>query len=166
MLRWKGGAITDLTVPIIARQQKRLRTDEDTVDLVRRLAVYYPDAQIAGILNRQQRSTATGLPFTAGRVQGLRHHWNIDCHHAGPADGNAEQPMTIADAAAELQLPAPTLHRWISEGFLDAEHSPPARPAGSASPSRSGHCSSTRPPMGGSRCWKPPSPTNSPATRS
>jgi len=54
MLRWKGGAITDLTVPIIARQQKRLRTDEDTVDLVRRLAVYYPDAQIAGILNRQQ----------------------------------------------------------------------------------------------------------------
>jgi len=128
MLRWKGGAITDLTVPIIARQQKRLRTDEDTVDLVRRLAVYYPDAQIAGILNRQQRSTATGLPFTAGRVQGLRHHWNIDCHHAGPADGNAEQPMTIADAAAELQLPAPTLHRWISEGFLDAEQLTPGAP--------------------------------------
>jgi len=128
MLRWKGGAITDLTVPIIARQQKRLRTDEDTVNLVRRLAVYYPDAQIAGILNRQKRSTATGLPFTAGRVQGLRHHWNIDCNPSGPADGNADQPLTIADAAAELQLPAPTLHRWISEGFLDAEQLTPGAP--------------------------------------
>src|SRR6185369_13521085 len=80
MLRWKGGAITDLRVPLIARKQARLRTDEDTIDLVRRLAVHYPDAQIAGILNRQTRSTATGLPFTAGRVQSLRHHWNIPCH--------------------------------------------------------------------------------------
>jgi len=42
--------------------------------------VHYPDAQIAGILNRQKRSTATGLPFTAGRLQRLRHHWNIPCH--------------------------------------------------------------------------------------
>ena len=80
VLRWKGGALTDLRVPLTARKQARLRTDEDTIDLVRRLAVHYPDAQIAGILNRQNRSTATGLPFTAGRVQGLRHHWNIPCH--------------------------------------------------------------------------------------
>lgn len=73
VLRWKGGAITDLRVPLISRTA-RLRTDEDTIDLVRRLAQHYPDGQIAGILNRQNRSTATGLPFTAGRVQGLRHH--------------------------------------------------------------------------------------------
>jgi len=36
--------------------------------------------------------------------------------------------MTIADAAAELQLPAPTLHRWITEGFLDAEQLTPGAP--------------------------------------
>jgi hypothetical protein len=122
MLRWKGGAITDLTVPLIARKQDRLRTDEDTIDLVRRLAVHYPDAQIAGILNRQNRSTATGLPFTAGRVQGLRHHWNIDCHQPGdPTSANGDQLFTIADAAEELRLPPSTLHRWITEGFIDAE---------------------------------------------
>ena len=80
VLRWKGGALTDLRVPLTTRTSARLRTDEDTIDLVRRLAVHYPDAQIAGILNRQNRSTATGLPFTAGRVQALRHHWNIPCH--------------------------------------------------------------------------------------
>ena len=87
VLRWKGGALTDLRVPLTARKQARLRTDEDTIDLVRRLAVHYPDAQIAGILNRQTRSTATGLPFTAGRVQSLRHHWNIPCHQHDATHG-------------------------------------------------------------------------------
>jgi len=122
MLRWKGGAITDLTVPLIARKQDRLRTAEDTIDLIRRLAVHYPDAQIAGILNRQNRSTATGLPFTAGRVQGVRHHWNIDCYQPGSPTSEHGAPLfTIADAAEELRLPPSTLHRWITEGFIDAE---------------------------------------------
>ena len=74
LLRWKGGAITELSVPIKRKPPNRLRTDEDTIDLVRRLAVHYPDAVIAHILNRQDRRTARGLSFTAGRVQSLRHH--------------------------------------------------------------------------------------------
>jgi hypothetical protein len=57
VLRWKGGAISDLTVPL-RRRQPAIRTDEDTIELIRRLAVHYPDAQIAGILNRQHRTTA------------------------------------------------------------------------------------------------------------
>ena len=56
VLRWKGGAISELTVPL-RRPQPKIRTDDDTVDLVRRLAVHYPDAKIAGILNRQGRRT-------------------------------------------------------------------------------------------------------------
>ena len=51
VLRWKGGAITDLRVPIRRKPPNLLRTDEDTVDLVRRLAAHYPDATIAHILN-------------------------------------------------------------------------------------------------------------------
>ena len=41
-----------------------VRTDEDTIGLLRRLALHYEDAIIAGILNRQGRKTATGLSFT------------------------------------------------------------------------------------------------------
>ena len=44
VLRWKGGAISELTVPIKRQPPRRLRTDEDTIDLIRRLAVHYPDA--------------------------------------------------------------------------------------------------------------------------
>ena len=68
----------------LRRPQPSIRTDEDTIDLLRRLAVHYPDAKIAGILNRQGRRTARGLSFTASRVQSLRHHWNIPCYQ--PSD--------------------------------------------------------------------------------
>ena len=47
-------------------------TDEDTVELVRRLAEHYDDTTIALILARQRRRTGTGLPFTKSRVQSLR----------------------------------------------------------------------------------------------
>ncbi|MGH3434800.1 MAG: recombinase family protein, partial [Thermocrispum sp.] len=54
VVRFTGGAISELTVPI-KRRPATIRTDEDTIELLRRLAVHYPDAQIAGILNRQGR---------------------------------------------------------------------------------------------------------------
>ena len=127
LLRWKGGAITDLSVPIKRKPINRLRTDEDTVDLVRRLAAHYPDAVIAPILNRQGRRTARGLSFTAGRVQSLRHNYEIPCHT--PTDDPKEgEPLTVADAAEQLGLAASTLHRWLADGFITGEQLTPGAP--------------------------------------
>lgn len=126
IMRWKGGAITDVTVPI-KRKPPPIRTDEDTIELIRRLAVHYPDAQIAGILNRQGRRTATGLSHTASRVQSLRHHWNIACYQPDPDPPDGE-PLTVKDAAAELGLAASTLHRWLNDGFIAGEHDTPGAP--------------------------------------
>ena len=127
MLRWKGGALTDLTVPIKRTPANRLRTDEDTVDLVRRLAAHYPDPVIAHILNRQGRRTARGLSFTAGRVQSLRHHHQIPCHT--PTDDPAEaELLTVTEAAAELGLAPSTLHRWLGDGFIAGEQLTPGAP--------------------------------------
>jgi hypothetical protein len=36
VLRWKGGVISELTVPP-QRSQPKTRTDEDTIELIRRL---------------------------------------------------------------------------------------------------------------------------------
>jgi DNA invertase Pin-like site-specific DNA recombinase len=127
MLRWKGGAITDLSVPIKRKPINRLRTDEDTVDLVRRLAAHYPDAVIAPILNRQGRRTARGLSFTAGRVQSLRHHYEIPCH-TSTDDPKEGEPLTVADAAEQLGLAASTLHRWLADGFITGEQLTPGAP--------------------------------------
>ena len=52
LLRWKGGAITDLSVPIKRKPINRLRTAEDTVDLIEQvkgilMIVYRIDADAA-----------------------------------------------------------------------------------------------------------------------
>jgi DNA invertase Pin-like site-specific DNA recombinase len=127
IMRWKGGAITKLSVPLKRKPPQRLRTEEDTIDLLRRLAVHYPDATIAAILNRQGRRTARGLSFTATRVQSLRHHHKIPCHQ--PSDTPQEgEPLTVADAAKELGLAPSTLHRWLGDGFIAGEQLTPGAP--------------------------------------
>jgi DNA invertase Pin-like site-specific DNA recombinase/transposase-like protein len=126
VLRWKGGAISDLSVPI-KRKPPKIRTDEDTIDLLRRLATHYPDAKIAGILNRHGRRTARKLSFTASRVQSLRHHWKIPCYQPGD-DPQEGELLTVADAAKELGLAPSTLHRWLGEGFITGEQITPGAP--------------------------------------
>jgi DNA invertase Pin-like site-specific DNA recombinase len=127
VLRWKGGAISELTVPL-RRPQPKIRTDDDTVDLVRRLAVHYPDARIAGILNRQGRRTPRGLSYTAGRVQGLRHYWGIPRHQpatSAPAEGEL---LNVAQAARQLGIAPSTLLRWLNDGFVAGEQVTPGAP--------------------------------------
>jgi DNA invertase Pin-like site-specific DNA recombinase len=127
ILRWKGGAISELTVPL-RRPQPKIRTDDDTVDLVRRLAVHYPDAIIAGILNRQGRRTPRGLSYTAGRVQGLRHYWGIP-RHQPPTSASAEgELLNVAQAARQLGIAPSTLLRWLNDGFIAGEQVTPGAP--------------------------------------
>jgi DNA invertase Pin-like site-specific DNA recombinase len=121
VLRWKGGAISELTIPIKRKPRRRLRTSEDTISLIRRLAVHYSDAKIAWILNRQQRHTARGLSFTASRVQSLRHHWHIPCHQ-GTGDAPAEGDLlNVTQAARQLGIAPSTLLRWLDDGFVAGE---------------------------------------------
>jgi len=67
-LRWRGGSLTDIDLDLPRQKPAIVRTDEDTIALVRRLAAHYPDAVIAGILNRQDRKTAYRHRFTANHV--------------------------------------------------------------------------------------------------
>jgi DNA invertase Pin-like site-specific DNA recombinase len=128
VLRWKGGAITELAVPL-RRPQPKIRTGEDTIDLIRRLAVHYPDAVIAGILNRQHRTTARGMSFTATRVQSLRWHWKIPCRKPGTSDGEPEgELLNVSQAARELDIAPSTLLRWLNDGFVAGEQVTPGAP--------------------------------------
>jgi len=126
VLRWKGGAISELTVPL-RRPQPKIRTSEDTIALIRRLAVHYPDAVIAGILNRQHRTTARGLSFTASRVASLRTHWHIPCHQPGAGQDEGEL-LNVSQAARQLQIAPSTLLRWLNDGFVAGEQVTPGAP--------------------------------------
>lgn len=126
-LRWKGGALTDIDVTLPVKRQATVRTDEDTVALVRRLAQHYPDTVIAGILNRQGRRTARGLRFQGNRVASLRTHWKIPCFVPKDDAGHGEL-LTIKAAAAELGVATSTIHRLINDGIIAGEQLTPGAP--------------------------------------
>jgi DNA invertase Pin-like site-specific DNA recombinase len=127
ILRWRGGAIIELTVPRPPRREPSLRTDEDTIALVRRLAVHYSDVLIAGIVNRQGRRTATGDRFTANKIGNLRRYWKIPCFQA-PATPAAGEPVTVEKAADILEVAPGTVLRWLADGFIAGEQLTPGAP--------------------------------------
>jgi DNA invertase Pin-like site-specific DNA recombinase len=125
-LRWRGGAITELHVSLRA-SPPRIRTDEDSLALIRRLAPHYPDAVIAGILNRQGKHTARGERFTAPHVGCLRRYRNIPrCEP--PAERPEGDLLTIKKAAPILGVAASTLHRWLTAGIIVGEQLTPGAP--------------------------------------
>ncbi len=126
-LRWRGGLFSEADVALPRSHPSPIRTADNTIDLMRRLAAHYPDTKIAGILNRQGRTTATGLPFTANRVASLRTHWEIPCFEAKQQAQDGEC-MTIEQAARALGLAPSTLHRWLNDGFIAGEQITPGAP--------------------------------------
>jgi DNA invertase Pin-like site-specific DNA recombinase len=128
-LRWQGGLLTEIEVSLWQVRHSAIRTDEETIALLRRLAIHYPDAVIAGILNRQGRLTATGMRFTTNRVCNLRTHWGIPRFEPTPSPTSPEGELVNMHRAAEILGVAPsTLHRWLHDGFIAAEQLTPGAP--------------------------------------
>jgi DNA invertase Pin-like site-specific DNA recombinase len=124
---WKGGAVTDREVRRI-RSGKANATSEDTIELVRKLATEFDDAQIARILNRQGRRTGRGNPFTKARIHSLRGRHRIPaCPRPEPKDPR-EGPFTADEAAAELGVNMHTVHRWLRDGLLAGRQATPGAP--------------------------------------
>lgn len=126
-IRWRGGALTERDVALPRSRPATIRTDEDTIELIRRLAKHYPDGVIAGILNQQRRTTARGLRFNAIRVSSLRQHWNIP-RFARSSDSPKGELRTIRQAAKKIGIAPSTLHRWVNDGFVAAEQLTPNAP--------------------------------------
>jgi DNA invertase Pin-like site-specific DNA recombinase len=127
VLRWKTGAHSELDVLWRVKRLPPIRTDEDTIDLVRRLAVHHPDAIIAGVLSCQGRKTAAGERFTADRVGNLRQYWKIP-RYEPPSTPPEGELLSVGAAANRLGLAASTLHRWINDGFVAGEQVTPGAP--------------------------------------
>jgi DNA invertase Pin-like site-specific DNA recombinase len=126
-LRWRGGTVTVLDVPVPRFKPMGPRTDEDTISLLRRLAALYPDEVIAGIFNRQDRKTATGERFTANQVGSLRRYRNIPRFQPS-AEPPTGELVSIRKAAQILGMNTSSIHRWLADGFIAGEQVTPGAP--------------------------------------
>ena len=104
-----GGTLTECDLSFPRMKPHGLHTDEDTISLLRRLAVHYTDDVIAGILNRQGRKTANGERFTANQVGSLRRYRNIP-RYEPPAEPPTGQVVPIR----QRRFWAFTLPRFIA----------------------------------------------------
>jgi hypothetical protein len=127
---WQGGQASELTMPLTKSGGHFRTTDEDTVALVRRLAVHYDDTQIALILSRQHRRTGSGLAFTRARVASLRASRGIPASPRTPVVAAGDDALVVSVARAEqlLGVSKVTIYRWIKEGFIVGEQLTPGGP--------------------------------------
>lgn len=124
-LIWQGGSVTELTMTMTKAGGHFKTTDEDTVDLIARLATNYDDSTIAMILSRQCRKTGTGLSFTKTRVKSLRVSRGILAFQPAPETVGASDDdavvVTVAEAQNLLGVGKVTIYRWLADGFLTGE---------------------------------------------
>jgi excisionase family DNA binding protein len=117
---WKGGATTERELVRGPAGWAR-RTPEDTVELVRRLAAQFDDAQIARILNKQGRRSGRDIPFTKAAITSLRGKNKIPtCAKIAITDPR-QGPFNAEQAARELGVTMSTVHRWLRDGVLAGE---------------------------------------------
>jgi DNA invertase Pin-like site-specific DNA recombinase len=120
---WEGGADTALTMTLTRSGGHFRVTDEDTVDLVRRLAANYDDTTIAVILGHHRRRTATGLHFTKARVKSLRELKGITAFKPVTVTPNDDNTVVVGISEAErlLGVAKTTIYRWLRDGFITGE---------------------------------------------
>ena len=117
VIHWRGGRTDAFSVKRQPRRPVRRRDDLDTVELVRRLARFYPDGQIAGILNDQGRRSAQGLPFSTSLVHKLRYRHGVPGYRAAAHEEEGEL-LSVRAAARQLEISDSTLYRWVHSGIL------------------------------------------------
>ena len=120
-IRWAGGASTKLTSPLNHTGGHRYVTSEQINELVRQLAAYYTDEQIAFMLNMKHLRTGRGNSFTAARVGHVRRALGLPA--ANPArlpDSTDPTWMSVNQAAQVLDVSRDTIRRWAREGSLEA----------------------------------------------
>ena len=107
----EGEIITQVEFQKIRTGHHRFVTDDDLLEIVRKLARIEPDVRIASILNRNQRRTAHGQIWTAKSVCSLRNNHRIPVYNEG--EWQARSEMSVSEAAVMFGVTPTTILRLI-----------------------------------------------------
>jgi len=116
-IRWKGGATSELHVPVPPNAIEARLTPKPVLDRIAALAEQHTDEQIAETLNREGLCSGTGLTFTREHVNRLR----MDKQIPGYYDHLRRQGMvTCAEIMAKTGVSESTVRKWRRSGLLRA----------------------------------------------
>ena len=121
-IRWRSGAVEEVVTHRWKSAVESRRTSADVVALVARLAPEQTDAEIAGTLNAEGRTTGTGRPFDVEAVR-----WVRFVHRIRSRPLLAPGELTVEQVAAHLGISASAVYYWIDHGQLEARRGPAGR---------------------------------------
>jgi len=98
------------------------------VAMIRKLATELDDAQIARFLNKQNRRTGEGNPFTAMKDAQHRNHHGIASRPKKVPANPQEGPFTADEAAAQLGVTSSAVPCWLTNGVLPGKQLAPGAP--------------------------------------
>jgi DNA invertase Pin-like site-specific DNA recombinase len=120
-IRWRSGASEQHTIQRPPKPADAKRTPSEVIELVKRLAAEYTNAQIATELEAAGMRTSTGLPFDEKAVRWMRWRYRI-----GPSQPRAGE-LTVDQLAECLNVSPGVVYAWINTGKLDARRGPANR---------------------------------------
>jgi DNA invertase Pin-like site-specific DNA recombinase len=116
VLHWQGGDHTSLKLKKNGVGKHRWTIPEDTLSLVRELARFMPDRQIARLLNRAGKPTGRGNGWTQARVRSFRSHYGIAVHR--PDEWAERGEITLEAAARIMDVSVMTALRMVRQGVV------------------------------------------------
>ncbi len=115
-IHWSGGIHTQVKFKKPTKGSGSKKTDDNVVDLLKKLSPHLPDEEIARVLNCYKLKTAQENSWTRGRVRALRAHYNIK-----PFDRKKKTGVvTMNEAAKQLDVPTSVIRTLIRNGTIKA----------------------------------------------
>ncbi len=124
VVHWKGGSHTPLEMDKPKSGVGRVTSMED-LEVIRRMAVRHGDDEIARVLNKLGRKTATGRGWTQSRVTAARKSYLIEGRPRAAPD---PEILTLAGAAKYSDTSDTTIKRLVDAGLLKKEQVAPWAP--------------------------------------
>jgi len=115
IIHWKGGCHTEFQMEK-PRSAVGKATDVEDIDLIRKMADRYEDGEIARVLNKMNRRTGKGLPWSQSRVADVRRKHGI----AGGRPGHERglKILSLAQAAKHCRVSDTTIRRLVEANLL------------------------------------------------
>ena len=124
IIHWAGGTHTQFEMPKPPSGIGQKTSMED-LDVIRKMAARYGDNEIARVLNKLGRRTATGKRWNEQRVGFVRGKYLIAGHVISPQDSEL---LTLGGAAKYCGVSQTAIKKLVKEGVLKREQAVPWAP--------------------------------------